>query len=62
MSNKVENTIQVIKTVPAALQLKRMEINAYLKKRIVTAKVEAFTKKAMERPMIMAATLNHAQL
>jgi hypothetical protein len=60
MSSDVEDMIEVIETVPAAPQSKRMEINAHLKERIVATKVKALTAKAGERPTTMAATLNHS--
>jgi hypothetical protein len=59
MSSDVEDTIEVIETVPVAPQSKRTKINAYLKERIVATKVKALIAKAGERPTTMAATLNH---
>lgn len=62
MSSDVEDTIEVIETVPAAPQSKRTEINAHLKERIVATKVKALTAKSGERPATMAATLNRSAL
>lgn len=58
MSSDVEDTIEVIETVPAAPQSKRTEINAHLKERIVATKVKALAAKTGERPATVAATPN----
>jgi hypothetical protein len=52
MSSDVEDTIEVIETVPAAPQSKRTEINAHLKERIVATKAKALaakTENALQR-------------
>jgi hypothetical protein len=58
MSSDIEDTIEVIETVPA--QSKRTVANAHLKERIVATKVKALAAKAGKRPTTMAATLNHS--
>jgi hypothetical protein len=49
-SSDIENTIEVIETVPTAPQSKRTEINAHLKERIVATKVKALTAKGGDDP------------
>jgi hypothetical protein len=58
MSSDIEDTIEVLETVPA--QSKRTVANAHLKERIVATKVKALAAKAGERPTTMATTLNHS--
>jgi hypothetical protein len=59
VSSDVEDTIEVIETVPAAPPSKRTEINAHLRERIVATKVKALTAKVGERSATMAAAPNH---
>ncbi|KIM96747.1 hypothetical protein OIDMADRAFT_32665 [Oidiodendron maius Zn] len=56
-SSDTEDIIEVIDSVPVALQTKRTEINGYLRDRSVAIKVRALAAKA-ERPLVPA--LNHS--
>lgn len=59
-SSDMEEIIEVIDSVPAALQIKCTEINSHLRDRIVATKVRALAAKA-ERPAVLFLSIFYSQ-